>query len=67
MPQYLLSVWFDEPYDDADLSTPENVRQMALTGELTSEMQRAGAWVFQAGLPPASTATVVRAAGATSR
>ncbi len=63
MPQYLLTVWHDEPYDDEDLSTPENQRQMAQTGELTAEMERAGAWVFVAGLRPASSATVVRAAG----
>ena len=63
MPQYLLSVWHDEPYDDQDLSTPENQRQMAQTAELTAEMERAGAWVFVAGLRPASSATVVRAAG----
>ena len=64
MPQYLLSVWFDEPYDDVvDLSTPEAQRQMAQTAELNAEMERAGAWVFVAGLRPASSATVVRAAG----
>ena len=64
MPQYLLSVWSDEPYDDdQDLSAPDAARQMAQTDELTAEMQRAGAWVFLAGLRPASSATVVRAAG----
>ena len=63
MPQYLLSVWFDEPYDDPDLSAPETRRQMARTGELIDEMESAGAWVFHAGLPPASSATVVRADG----
>jgi hypothetical protein len=64
MPQYLLSVWFDEPYDDdVDLSAPETQRQMAQTAELNAEMERAGAWVFVAGLRPASSATVVRAAG----
>jgi hypothetical protein len=63
MPQYLLSVWHDEPSDDVDLSAPENQRQMARTGELNTEMERAGAWVFVAGLWPASSATVVRAAG----
>ncbi|HEX7131267.1 MAG TPA: YciI family protein [Iamia sp.] len=63
MPQYLLSVCFDEDYDDQDLSTPENQRQMAKTGELIEEMERAGAWVFHAGLRSASSATVVRAAG----
>jgi hypothetical protein len=63
MPQYLLSVWFDEPYDDLDLSAPETERQMARTAELTAEMERAGVWVFVAGLPSNSSATVVRAAG----
>ena len=63
MPQYMLSVWFDEPYDDPDLSAPESERQMARTGELNAEMERAGAWVFVAGLRPSSSATVVRAAG----
>jgi hypothetical protein len=62
MPQYLLSVWFDEPYD-VDLAAPETQRQMAQTSELTAEMERAGAWVFHAGLQPATSATVVRAAG----
>jgi hypothetical protein len=61
MPQYLLSVWFDEPYDDVDLAAPETRRQMAATGELVAEMERAGAWVFHAGLRSASSATVVRA------
>jgi hypothetical protein len=63
MPQYLLSVWFDEPYDDPDPSDPEVQRQMAQTGELIAEMERAGAWVFHAGLRPAASATVVRSAG----
>ena len=36
---------------------------MAQVGELNAEMERAGAWVFGAGLRPASSATVVRAAG----
>jgi hypothetical protein len=63
MPRYLLSVWFDEHYDDPDLSTPENQRQLAQTGEVTAEMERAGAWVFLAGLRSPSSATVVRAHG----
>ena len=63
MPQYLLSVWFDEPYDDPDLSAPETQRQMAQTSELTLEMERAGVWVFVAGLRPAASATVVRSTG----
>lgn len=64
MPQYLLSVWFDEPLeDDIDLTTPENQQQLARTGEVTAAMKQAGAWVFVAGLRPASWATVVSAAG----
>jgi hypothetical protein len=62
MPQYLLSVCFDEPYDDVDLSAAETRRLMAQTAELTAEMERAGAWLFHAGLRPASSATVVRVA-----
>ena len=62
MPQYLLTVWFDEAYDDdVDLADPDTQRQMARTGELIAEMERAGAWVFHAGLRPSSSATVVRA------
>ncbi len=60
MAQYLLSVCFDGPYDDQDLTTPENRRQMARTGELTTAMERAGAWVFHAGLESSSTASVAR-------
>jgi hypothetical protein len=63
MPQYLLSVWHDEPYDDVDINTPEAQRLMAQTADVTAELERAGAWVFVAGLRPASSATVVRAAG----
>jgi hypothetical protein len=59
MPQYVLSVWFDGPYD-VDLADPDTQRQMAQTGELTANMQRAGVWVFHAGLTPTSSATVVR-------
>jgi hypothetical protein len=62
MPQYLLSVCFDEDYD-VDLDAPETQRQMARTEELTDEMKRAGAWVFLAGLRTASSSTVVRADG----
>jgi hypothetical protein len=62
MPRYVLSVCFDEPYDD-DVSAPDTERQMARTDELTAEMERAGAWVFHTGLRPAASATVVRAEG----
>jgi hypothetical protein len=67
MPQYLLSVCFDEDYDDPDLSDPEIQAQLARTGELIAEMRQEGAWVFHAGLSSASSATVVRSgAGAVS-
>jgi hypothetical protein len=45
MPQYLLSVWCDEPYADVDLAAPEAQRPMAQTGGFTAELERAGAWV----------------------
>jgi hypothetical protein len=61
MPQYLLSVWHDEPYDDVDFTAPEMQRQVARVGEFNATLERAGAWVFGAGLRPASSATVVRA------
>ena len=63
MPQYMLSVWHDQPYDDLDFSAPDVQRMLARTDELTDEMKRAGAWVFHAGLRPVSSATVVRAGG----
>ena len=62
MPQYLLSVWHDETYE-LDFSTPEAQRQMAQVGAFNDDLQRSGAWVFAGGLHPASSATVVRAAG----
>lgn len=63
MPQYLLSVCHDDDYDDLDFDSAKMQAQMARTGALTDEMKRAGAWVFVAGLRPASSATVVRSAG----
>jgi hypothetical protein len=62
MPQYLVSVWHDEEYS-VDFSSPEAQRIGAQVGAFNDELQRAGAWVFGAGLRPASSATVVRAAG----
>jgi len=64
MPQYLLSVWHDEPYDDVDFSSPDMQRVGAQVSELNAALERAGAWVFGTGLRPASSATVVRADGA---
>ena len=61
MPQYLLSVWHDEPYDDLDLADPEVQRSLARVGAFTTELERDGVWVFGgAGLRDSSTATVVR-------
>ena len=62
MPQYLLSVWHDDDYV-FDLSTPDAQRQAAKVGAFNDEIQQSGAFVFAAGLRPASSATVVRSAG----
>jgi hypothetical protein len=59
MPQYLVSVWHDGDYD-LDFSTPEAQRTVAQVGAFNDELQKAGAWVFAAGLYPTSSATVVR-------
>jgi hypothetical protein len=63
MPHYMLSVWFDEPYDDVDLTSPDEQRKEVQVDEFNTELAAAGAWVFVTGLRPASTATVVRASG----
>jgi hypothetical protein len=63
MPQYLLSVWHDEPYDDLDFSSPEMQRRVEQVGAFNASLEREGAWVFGAGLRPASSATVVKASG----
>ena len=63
MPQYVLSVWHDEPYDDVDFNAPDVQRVFAQVSEFNATLESAGAWVFGAGLQPASSATVVRAAG----
>ena len=59
MPQYLMSVWHDDEYE-VDFSTPEAQRLGAQVGEFNTELEKAGAWVFGAGLLPASSATVLR-------
>jgi hypothetical protein len=57
MPQYLLNVI--QP--DGDAPAPAILEPiMADLRALRAEMKDAGAWVFSAGLHPASTATVVR-------
>lgn len=62
MAQYLISVWHDENYE-TDFSTPDAQRRVAQVGAFNEELQQAGAWVFAAGLHPASSATVVRFSG----
>jgi hypothetical protein len=62
MPKYLISVWHDDSYE-TDFSTPDAQRRVALVGAFNDELQKAGAWVFAAGLSPASSATVVRSSG----
>ena len=62
MPKYLISVWHDGNYE-ADFSTPDAQRRVAQVGAFNEELMKAGAWVFAAGLHPASSATVVRSSG----
>jgi hypothetical protein len=62
MPQYLISVWHDDTYE-VDFSAPAAQRVAAQVGAFNEELQQAGAWVFAAGLHPASSATVVRSDG----
>ena len=60
MPQYMISVWHDEDYV-VDFSSEEAQRIGAQVGAFNEKVMGAGAWVFGAGLHPASSATVVRA------
>jgi len=62
MPQYLISVCHDGNYE-VDFSTPEAQERVAQVGAFNDDLQSAGAWVFAAGLHPASSATVVRSSG----
>jgi len=59
MPQYLISVWHDDTFE-VDFSSPDVQLRVAQVDAFNSELQQAGAWVFAAGLHPASSATVVR-------
>ena len=59
MPQYLMSVWHDEEFV-VDFTTPEAQRIGPQVDAFNQELDRAGAWVFGAGLQPASSATVIR-------
>ncbi len=62
MAQYLMSVWHDDEYE-VDFSSPEMQQRVAQVGAFNDELQATGAWVFGAGLLPASSATVVRSEG----
>jgi len=59
MPQYLISVWHDDTFE-VDFSSPDAQLRVAQVDAFNRELQQAGAWVFAAGLHPASSATVVR-------
>jgi hypothetical protein len=59
MAQYLLAVWHDDDYA-TDFTTPDARRTVAQVGAFNEELQRTGAWVFGAGLHPASSATTMR-------
>jgi hypothetical protein len=58
MAQYLLSVYQPDGEPPADVDLEKIMREL---GELRDRMTGQGAWVFDAGLHPASTATVVQA------
>src|SRR4051794_19326159 len=60
MQQYLLAVYQPDGPPPADVDMDRIRRDLAA---LREEMRAAGAWVFAAGLHPASTATVVRVQG----
>jgi hypothetical protein len=62
MAQYLLSVWHDADYV-VDFTTPDAQRTVSKVSALNEEFQKTGAWVFAAGLHPASSATTVRYGG----
>lgn len=62
MPQFLLSVWHDEDYV-VDFSSDEAQRRVRQVSAFNDALQSSGAWVFGAGLHPASSATVVRPSG----
>jgi len=62
MPQYLISVWHDDTFE-VDFSTPDAQRLASQVDAFNNDLQQAGAWVFAAGLQPASSATVVRSSG----
>jgi hypothetical protein len=62
MPDYLVSVWHDADYT-VDFSSDDAQRLVAQVSAFNEELMAKGAWVFGAGLHPASSATVVRSSG----
>lgn len=62
MTQYLMSVWHDDEYV-VDFTTEHMQRIGPQVGAFNDELTAAGAWVFGAGLEPASTATVFDGTG----
>jgi hypothetical protein len=60
MKRYLLSIYQPEGAPPADVDLE---RVMADVGALIEETKTAGAWVFNGGLHPASSSTVVRTQG----
>jgi hypothetical protein len=58
MPTYLLSMYQPDGEPPADIDLPAVMREI---DALRSAMQAEGVWVFDAGLHPPSTATVVQA------
>jgi hypothetical protein len=60
MPQYVMSVWHDDDYSNVDFDSADMQRIGPQVNAFNEELQTAGAWVFGAGLRPASSATVVR-------
>jgi hypothetical protein len=60
MAKYLLSVYQPDGPPPPPQTLEPIMRDLA---ELTRQMKAAGAWVFSAGLHPASTATVLRVSG----
>ena len=64
MAQFLLSVWHDDEYV-VDFTTPEARERVRRVSALNRELETSGAWVFGAGLEPASAATVAQSDGVT--
>ena len=65
MAQYLLSVWHDEDYAEADqnMDPADMERLHTKVSAFNEDVTAAGSWVFGGGLLPGISATVVRPAG----